>query len=369
MLPESLVLIITVVVLVLAILGMFFWWFKKNFQQNFESISDRAMSKNMKNIIDLAKSELVSEKQAISSDLKNKQDNIEKLVKSLQDEIGERQKEIREMEQSRNKSYGDIARSITEHQKVTENLTVTTQNLGRVLSNNQSRGQFGEYVIERLLESAGLIENTHFLRQTLIPNSDVKPDITLLLPGRKIIAVDVKFPYQAIQRMVDAKSEAERDAEKKIFKSAVSEKIKQVEKYIDTDKGTLDYAIMFVPNEALFSFIAKEFDDVLTGAIKKKILIVSPFSFVPITKTVLEMHKSFTMENSLRNLMIMFADFSKQWGMFKGEFEKFDKSIKGLRDNYDQINSTRFKEMDRRVKKIESHSVGQIEKEELKQIG
>ncbi len=368
MLPESLIVIIVVIVLVVAILVMFFWLFKKYFQQNFESMSDRAMSKNMKNIIDLAKSELVSEKQAISSDLQNKQDNIEKLVKGLQDEINERQKEIRVMELNRNKSYGDIVRAISEHQKTTEDLKVTTQNLGRVLSNNQSRGQWGEHIIEGLLEQAGLIENIHFLRQALIPNSDVKPDITLLLPGKRILAVDVKFPYQAIQRMVDAEHNTEREIEKKNFKSDVAAKLKQVEKYIDTEKGTLDYAIMFVPNEALFSFIAKEFTEVINEAFRRKILIVSPFSFIPITKTVLEMHKNFIMENSLKNLMSMFTDFSKQWGMFKGEFEKFDKSIKTLRDGYDQISTTRFKEMDRRVKKIESHSVGQIEKDDVKLI-
>jgi DNA recombination protein RmuC len=168
--------------------------------------------------------------------------------------------------------------------------------------------------------------------------------------------------------MVDAENNSDREMEKKLFKSDVAAKLKQVEKYIDTEKGTLDYAVMFVPNEALFSFIAKEFGEIINDAFRKKILIVSPFSFIPITKTVLEMHKSFTMENSLRNLMVMFTDFSKQWGMFKGEFEKFDKSIKTLRDGYDQINTTRFKEMDRRVKKIESHSVGQIEKDELKLI-
>ncbi len=368
MLPESLIVIISSLVLIVAVLAMFFWLFKKYFQQNFEAMSDRAMNKNVKNIIELAKSELSSEKDSINIDLKNKQDSIEKLVKGLQDEINARQKEIKEMEQNRNKSYGEIARAITDHQKITEDLKITTQNLGRVLSNNQSRGQWGEHIIEGLLEQAGLIENIHFLRQTPLGNSDVKPDITLLLPGKKVIAVDVKFPYQAIQRMVDADNASERDLEKKMFKTDVAAKLKQVEKYIDTTKGTLDYAVMFVPNEALFSFIAKEFTDVINDAFKKKILIVSPFSFIPITKTVLEMHKSFTMENSLRNLMVMFADFSKQWGMFKGEFEKFDKSIKSLRVNYDQINSTRFKEMDRRVKKIEGHSVGQIEKDELKLI-
>ena len=368
MLPETLIVIITSFVLVVAVLLLFFWLFKKYFQQNFEVISDKAMNKNVKNIIELAKSELSSEKEAINIDLKNKQDSIEKLVKGLQQEINDRQKEIQQMEQSRNKSYGDITRAIAEHQKITEDLKVTTQNLGRVLSNNQSRGQWGEHIIEGLLEQAGLIENIHFLRQSPLPNSEVKPDITLLLPGKKVLAVDVKFPYQAIQRMVDAEDQITRDTEKKTFKSDVSAKLKQVEKYIDTEKGTLDYAVMFVPNEALFSFITKEFAEVINEAFKKKILIVSPFSFIPITKTVLEMHKSFTMENSLRNLMVMFADFSKQWGMFKNEFDKFDKSIKSLRDNYDQISATRFKEMDRRVKKIESHSVGQIEKEEIKLI-
>jgi len=115
MLPESLIVIISSLVLIVAVLAMFFWLFKKYFQQNFEAMSDRAMNKNVKNIIELAKSELSSEKDSINIDLKNKQDSIEKLVKGLQDEINARQKEIREMEQNRNKSYGEIARAITDH--------------------------------------------------------------------------------------------------------------------------------------------------------------------------------------------------------------------------------------------------------------
>ena len=97
-----------------------------------------------------------------------------------------------------------VGSAIEDHRKLTEELKVSTQQLAKVLSNNQARGGWGERIIEDLLLSNGL-DRGHSLSSPNLSklNSALKPDITLILPDNRNVPVDVKFPYQEMQKMSD----------------------------------------------------------------------------------------------------------------------------------------------------------------------
>src|SRR5690606_2616991 len=120
------------------------------------------------------------------TDLHNKQESIQKIVEQLKKEIDTRQQEIRTLEQERNKSYASIREAIEQHQVITKELKTTTESLAKVLSNNQQRGEWGERIIEDLLQSSGLILGIHYLRQKKLGGTTDRPDITLLLPNKRV---------------------------------------------------------------------------------------------------------------------------------------------------------------------------------------
>lgn len=308
-------------------------------------------------ILAQTKSVLETDKEAILKDNKHSKEVIERLVTDLKTEIDARQKEIRSLEQDRNTKFGEITRAISEHRKITEALTVSTQSLAQILSNNQVRGQWGERIIEDILQSAGLIESIHYERQKALGKSGSIPDITLLLPNKRKVAIDVKFPYAQVQLMVNAADAATKRQYLKLFEKDVKEKILQLDKrgYINLEAGTLDYAILFVPNEQLFSYINQQFPHLIDEAMNKKIMIVSPFTFLIVARTVMEAYRNFMIENNLRTIIGHINHFVTEWDRFKLDFDKFDVSLAKLRDHFDQIHTTRYKQMDLRLRRVREY--------------
>lgn len=303
---------------------------------------------------------LATERELIATDLKNKHAQIEKTVEELRKELQERQRELRVMEGERSKQLTDLTTHIREHQQITRELSENTVKLKSVLSNNQQRGQWGEHILDDILQTAGLVENTHYRKQASLTATE-KPDITLLLPNQRFVAVDAKFPYSAVMKMADAETNEGKQLARKEFLQDVKTKISKVEKYINPEAGTLDYALLFVPNEMLFSFINQTAPEVMEMAMKKRVLIVSPFTFMIVARTILESYRNFMMENHLRDIIKHIGNFTQEWIRFEDEFGKFDGQIEKLRDAYDQITTTRYKQMRLRMRKVEEFQQGVLE--------
>ncbi len=351
--------IIIVVVIGFAVL---LWFVQQQFQQLqnnqtqqklLEDTVSKVFGMSSVHIAQQSKQILQSERENIQTDLKNKQQSIEKLVEELRREIHDRQQEIRLLEQDRNKSYASIREAIEQHQVITKDLKTTTETLAKVLSNNQQRGEWGEHIIEDLLQSSGLMEGVHYAKQRQLGTSTDRPDISLLLPNKRIVPVDVKFPYSEIQKMATAENKVQRDLHKKQFATDVRTKIKKVSQYIRPEEETLDYAILFVPNEMIFSYINQQFPELISEAMQQRVMIVSPFTFLIVARTVFESYRNFMMETNLRTIVKHIGEFAKEWERFIGEFDKFGDSIDKMNSAYRQIRETRHKQLSQRIQKIE----------------
>lgn len=327
-------------------------------EEDLEGLVNKIFGMSVPKIAAQSKEILSSEKEAIKVDLDNKQRVIEKLVSELQKDLQERQKEIRGLEQDRVKKFSEITTTLTEHRRLTEELRTSTEQLAKVLSNNQTRGSWGERIIEDLLQANGLMEGIHYARQTILGDSDLKPDITLLLPNKRFVAVDVKFPYQEIQKMSQAESKKAQQDHLKQFAVDLKNKINKVAEYISPENDTLDYAILFVPNEMVFSFINQRFADLVDYAMSKRVIIVSPFTFVIVARTVMESYRNFMIGDKLKEVVKYIDEFVGEWGKFRDEFDKFGRSIETLSSGYEKITSTRTKQMERKIEKIETYRQG-----------
>lgn len=350
------------IVIILGFVGLYFalrhMLSSRNEESDLEGMVNKIFGMTVPKIAAQSKEILSSEKEAIKVDLENKQKTIEKLVSELQKDLQERQKEIRGLEQDRVKKFSEITTTLTEHRRLAEDLKLSTQQLASVLSNNQTRGAWGERIIEDLLQTSGLLEGTHYVRQTKQKNSDLKPDITLLLPDNRNVPVDVKFPYQAIQKMSQTEAKSEKQEYAKQFITDLKLKINKVAEYISSENDTLDYAILFVPNEMIFSFLNQKFPELIDLAMSKRVIIVSPFTFLIVASTVRESYRNFMIGGKLKKVVGYIDEFVTEWGKFRDEFEKFGRSIDTLSTGYEKITSTRTKQLERKIEKIENYRQG-----------
>jgi len=355
---SDVLLVITVMVVVL-LAGFAFlaWWLKKASspqanQEQLLAMVNQVFGLSSQKFIEQNQQVLRSEKELIQLDLDNKQRTIENLVKQLQEDLKVRQGEIRVLEQDRSQKFSELKTVMEQHRIETDQLRITTQQLATVLSNNQTRGEWGERIIEDLMRANGLVEGVHYLKQQRQETSNLRPDITLLLPNKRNVPVDVKFPYSEIQKMAVAETTSAKQAHFKQFSSDVKIKIAKVAEYIDPSQNTLDYAILFVPNEMIFSFINQRFPDLIDEALAKRVLIVSPFTFLIVARTIMESYRNFMLSDKLKDVVKAVDDFTKEWDTFKLKFDKYGRTLETLRQDYDELSTTRVRQMEKKITKI-----------------
>ncbi|PIR43787.1 hypothetical protein COV24_00925 [candidate division WWE3 bacterium CG10_big_fil_rev_8_21_14_0_10_32_10] len=342
---------------VLIIIG-FLIWFKKDLEkkqkEDFKNVYNELMTESLTKLTELSKNALKGEKESISVDLKNKKESIESMVKKIEDDLKTRQKELFESRQETIKHFSDVKRQVQEHQKITEQLRGSTEKLGRILSNNQLRGEWGEKILEDILNSAGLEKGIHYLTQQSMA-SGVKPDVVILLPEKRRLNIDAKFPLSKILQMSNAEDKSQIAGLKREFESDVKTRLREISKrdYIDSSEDTMDFAIMFVPNEIVFGFINKEFPAVIEEAFSKKIIIASPFSVYAIARTIMQGYRNYYYERNIKEVLIQISSFKDQFVKFQDEFEKLGRSFDTAQKDYKQISNTRVNQMQRTFSKIE----------------
>ena len=347
---------VIIAVIILGFIGLY-WLLSRRLSSPGASVDSNQL---VQTVIAVAKEKLDGDKQQISADVAAKKEAIELLVKDLKKDIDERQKEIRQLEQDRNLKFGEISKSIEEHKKIAGELQGSTDDLRRVLSNSQLRGSWGERQVEQIFTTVGLLKDQHYLVQQVMGNSSARPDFTVMLPGGKKLCVDAKFPFSNLQLMAQADDKTEKARLDKLFATDVKNRINEIASkgYISEEDGTCDYAVMFVPSEAVFEHINRAHPQLVDEALSKKVLMASPYSLVAIIRTVSESYRNFYYESSMREIVKKVDVFLNDWRLFEEEFGKFGKDLTAEMADYEKITGTRYRMMNTHIRQIQDARSG-----------
>ena len=153
----------------------------------------------------------------------------------------------------------------------------------------KSRGDWGETVLRRLLEIAGLRENESFSLQKSyeVEGSRIRPDAVILLPGDREVVIDSKVSLIAYQDYAGAKDDDERKKSLKDLKSAVDRQIDETSKYNSiAELNKPGFSFMFMPIEPAWLLVASEFPDLLESAQRKGVVLAGPTNMLATLKVV-----------------------------------------------------------------------------------
>lgn len=308
------------------------------------------------NLVNLAKDKLGAEKQEIKTDMQNKKEAIQKLVDDISKTLSENQKKLEESDRDRIGSFRALEKSLTEYKEITGQLATTTEGLKKVLSNNQLRGQFGEQVAEDLLKMAGFVRGTDYEFNKQQTNTSTRPDFAIFLPDGTKINVDSKFPFAALQKMAETDDNAEKATHMKQFERDVKEKIKQVTSrdYINPESAdkTVDFVILFIPNEMIFSFIYEKMPEIWQDAMSQKIVLAGPFSFTAILRMVRQAYDNFKYQSNIHEIIDHIHTFEGEFAKFIEEFEKVGDRIQSLDKQFQKVSTTRANQLVRRMDQV-----------------
>ncbi|MEI8067388.1 MAG: DNA recombination protein RmuC [Candidatus Shapirobacteria bacterium] len=338
-----------VYILLLLILVAIVFLILKSKKANSEDLSDAVNT-----LLKVSEQKFNDKTQQIDVNLNNKKQAIEELVNRALTEINKNNAKMEEVEKNRIGSFSTLTEKLEEQKTLTNQLKITTEGLKNVLSNNQMRGQFGEQVAEDLLKMSGFVSGISYDKQ--VSGDASRPDFTVYMPDGMKINVDSKFPYQNLVKMSESDNKEEKERFKKLFEQDIKTKIKEVtsREYINPEKNTVDFVILFIPNEMIFSFIYDRFPDLWQDAMSKKVILAGPFSFTAILRMVHQAYDNFRYQKNVANIIGYIKKFAEEFDSYNKGFKDIGSSIESLQKKYTAVDSTRTNKLVKIVNKIKT---------------
>ncbi len=204
--------------------------------------------------------------------------------------------------------------------------------LQNVLSNPKQRGVFGEYYLQTVLEN--VLPTGQFKMQYKFKDGDIV-DAVIFLEKGLVLPIDSKFSLENYNRMVEVANKAERERLLMKVKSDLKARIDETSKYIRSDENTMDFAFMFIPSEALYYDLLinkvgtdTSSRDLIEYAFRdKRVIIVSPTSFMAYLQTVLQGLRSLQIEKQAKDIQVRVGKLGKHIEKFELYMQKVGASL------------------------------------------
>lgn len=225
-----------------------------------------------------------------------------------------------------------------------------------ILKNPKQRGVLGEYYLETLLKNV-LPPGSYEMQKSFADGNIVD---AVVYVKDKIIPIDSKFSLENYNRMVEAQETGEKERLKKIFENDLKLRITETSKYIQPNEGTMDFAFMFIPHEAIYydlltnkvGGISGEDENLIYRAQSKyKVVIVSPTSFLAYLQTVLQGLKAMKIEETAKDIIKNVEQLGKHLKSYEDYNTKLGNAISTTVNQYN-LAGKEFKKIDKDVLKI-----------------
>ena len=257
--------------------GILIGFLVKSGRSNSDS-ADNPLIKDLKEQLDREKNST-----AAATKLTDELETMKKTVEKLTEAAGA-------ADLRRVRAETEITEQVKSMASHNENLVKQTRAIAGALASSQTRGKFGEAHLEKLLESAGLIENEHFTRQSAsekIGDSGAIPDVTINMPGGSVIYIDSKFPFQRFYEAFETEDDVLRKQLLVEHSKDLLAHIQALSKRNYADRGpSPDFVILYAPIDAIFIEAVKAIPDFLETSFRLGVTIATPTSMMALLRTV-----------------------------------------------------------------------------------
>lgn len=284
--------------------------------------------------------------------LEHNQKLLAEITKGLEKQLEGSRREVGDL----SKQNAAIREQLANTAKITEGLQVSTDSLKNLLSNNRLRGEWGEQVAEDLLLAAGFVENVNFTKQTT--TAEGRPDFTINLPDGSKLNIDAKFPFDDLMEYQAAKTDAAKKVALSKFSTSMKTKVKSIttKDYINPQDQTLDFVVMFIPNEMIFSFIYEKLPEINEYCNQRKVVLAGPFGFTAVLRLVMQAHKNFGYEKHLQEIFGLVSKFQEEYAKFGESMQKLGAQLTTAQKTFHEVEGTRSRQLSKVVDQINNHS-------------
>ena len=267
--------------------------------------------------------------------------NIDQVLSPLRENLTRFEKQVNDAFQVETREKATLKEQIQQLAQMNQQMSADAMNLVKALKgDNKAAGNWGEVILERLLEQSGLQEGVNYLAQGSFKDEDGNarmPDVVVTLPGDKHIVVDSKVSLVSYTDWVAAESDEDRQRAEKAFATSVWSHVRGLS---DKNYATLyginspDFVLLFMPIDPAYAMVLRADANLWQNAYDRKIIIVSPTTLMATLTTVANIWRQ---EQGIKNAEKIAEEAGKLYDKLYGfveDFEKVGKQMETLRGTY-----------------------------------
>ena len=278
---------------------------------------------------------------------------LAELLQPLRENITDFKKVVNDNYINEAKERSVLSQHLQTLMKLNESIGKEARDLTVALTGNSKvQGDWGEMILESILEKSGLVEGENYFVQPTTQedgqiivgegNKRLRPDVVVILPGKKYIVIDSKVSLSAYVQYVNADTDDSREQYGKAHIHSVRNHLKELEakKYQDyigmSDSAKMDYVLMFIPNEHAYMTAMSLDKNLWMEAYDKRVVIISPAHVISTLRLIAQL---WTRDKQTKNAIRIAEESGKLYDKFVGfvgDMQDIGAGMKKAQDAYDK---------------------------------
>jgi len=308
----------------------------------FKALSADALKQTAPEFLRLAEQSFGKFQEAAKGDLDKRQESIKVLVEPLKQQLDTYQKRLQQSETAQADTLGKVKEQLTALAASSQSLAAETAQFRSVLKSNQARGRWGEETLRRVVEAAGMSAHCDFTEQRTGDEADKRPDLIVKLPGDRLIIVDAKVPELDFLNALDSADTAKRSEALAAHAGKLKATIKALadRDYPSQFPNALDYVVLFVPAESLFSAALEGDHDLIVWAAGKRIMLATPASLIALLRSVSVSWQQHAQTENAQKIAAAAQEFYARVVTFTEHFERIRDGLEKANDAYNKASAS-----------------------------
>ena len=309
-------------------------------RDTFKALSADALKQSAPEFLRLAEQSFGKFQEVAKGDLAQRQEAIKGLVEPLKQQLETYQKNLQSSSAAQSSALGEVKKHLETLAQSNQSLAQETQQFRLVLHSNQARGKWGEETLRRVVEAAGMSAHCDFTEQTA--SGETRPDLIVKLPGDRFIIVDAKVPDFDFLNALETAEPVKRAEALAAHAAKLKGTIKALadRDYPRQFPNALDYVVLFVPAESLFSAALEGDHDLIVWAAEKRILLATPASLIALLRSVSVSWQQHAQTENAQKIAEAAQEFYARVVIFTEHFEKIRDGLNKANEAFDRATSS-----------------------------
>lgn len=267
---------------------------------------------------------------------------LDAIINPLKERIQSFETTVKNSQESGAANKASLEKAIDEVMKRAREIGEDAVNLTKALKgNNKIQGDWGEMILENILEKSGLRKNEeYFIQETMVSGEDkVRPDVIVRFPEQRSVIIDSKVSLTAYANYMECDNEQERSLHLKNHLKSIKDHIEELSNrnYSQYVEESVGYVLMFIPNEASYILAVQNNPNIGSYAYNKRIVLISPTNLMMALQLAYNLWQSERQSRNIQEIVRQGSDLYDKFVAFHENFIRLGEQITKIQKTYNDV--------------------------------